>query len=106
MVGTPLEDAQRRDFTINALFYNLQTGKVEDYTGQGVDDLKKGLLRTPASATVTFNDDPLRALRAARFAARFNLKLHPDIIAAARTRNVKVSWITPLTCHRCEVGLY
>ena len=39
-VGTPYEDAMRRDFTVNALFYNLQTRLVEDYTGRGVDDLR------------------------------------------------------------------
>jgi len=39
-MGTPLEDAERRDLTINSLFYNIQEGKVEDMTGKGIEDLK------------------------------------------------------------------
>ncbi|KAF4646929.1 CCA tRNA nucleotidyltransferase, mitochondrial, partial [Perkinsus chesapeaki] len=63
-LGTPQEDASRRDFTINALFYNLRTAAVEDYTGKGLDDLRAGIIRTPLEPTITFQDDPLRILRA------------------------------------------
>ena len=62
--GTPLEDAMRRDLTINALYYNLNEKKVEDFTGKGIEDLKIGLCRTPLEAKRTFVDDPLRVLRA------------------------------------------
>ena len=55
-IGTPLQDAERRDFTINALFYNLQTRAVEDFTQQGLQDLKDGVIRTPLDADVTFLD--------------------------------------------------
>lgn len=81
--GTPLEDAMRRDFTINALFYNLNDGVVEDLTGQGLNDLRDGLIRTPMDPMCTFQDDPLRVLRAIRFASRFNFTLHPEIVNAA-----------------------
>eukprot|EP00952_Eustigmatos_sp_NYUAD-ZCMA_P010956 44673-Eustigmatos_ZCMA.PRE.1 len=68
--GTAEEDAYRRDFTINALFYNLNTREVEDLTGRGLTDLLgEGLIRTPLPARTTFLDDPLRLLRAVRFAA-------------------------------------
>ena len=50
--GTPLEDAMRRDLTINALYYNLNEKKVEDFTGKGIEDLKIGLCRTPLEADV------------------------------------------------------
>ena len=81
--GTALEDAMRRDFTINALFYNLNEGEVEDMTNMGLNDLREGLIRTPLDPLCTFNDDPLRVLRAIRFASRFNFTLHPDILSAA-----------------------
>ncbi len=57
----------RRDFTLNALFYNARTGEVEDFTGRGRADLAAGVLRTPLDPAVTLDEDPLRALRAVRF---------------------------------------
>ena len=68
--GTPLEDAQRRDLTVNSLFYNLHTGEVEDFTGQGLPDLRARTIRTPIEPELTFLEDPLRVLRAVRFAAQ------------------------------------
>ncbi|TPX32712.1 hypothetical protein SmJEL517_g04241 [Synchytrium microbalum] len=70
--GTPLEDALRRDITINALFYNVHTRK-------GLPDLKDGMVRTPLEPMQTFMDDPLRILRVIRFASRFNYVVHEDI---------------------------
>ena len=66
-IGTPLEDAYRRDLTINSLFYNVNTGTVEDFTMRGVSDLHDRLVRTPLPAIETFREDPLRLLRAVRF---------------------------------------
>jgi tRNA nucleotidyltransferase (CCA-adding enzyme) len=73
--GTPEEDAMRRDATINAMFYNLNTSSVEDLTRRGLDDLKNGLIRTPLEPVETFTDDPLRVLRLIRFAARFGYEI-------------------------------
>ncbi|KAK0537423.1 CCA tRNA nucleotidyltransferase, mitochondrial [Tilletia horrida] len=78
--GTAQEDAERRDITINSLFYNVHTEQVEDLTGKGLDDLRLGLVRTPLPAYQTFLDDPLRVLRCIRFAARFRYIFHPDIV--------------------------
>ncbi|CAJ1985966.1 tRNA nucleotidyltransferase [Leishmania donovani] len=64
--AAPVEDAQRRDFTINALFYNLHTGMVEDYT-TGLEDLRLRIIRCPLEPRTTFMDDPLRLLRGVRF---------------------------------------
>ena len=55
-IGTPQQDAERRDFTINALFYNLHSREVEDFTGRGLDDLRDGIVRTPLDPRVTFLD--------------------------------------------------
>ena len=57
--GTAQQDAERRDFTINSLFYNIGTSQVEDWTGRGLDDLRKGVIRTPLLAAQTFQDGVL-----------------------------------------------
>jgi len=75
--GTALEDAERRDATINALFYNLHSDLVEDFTG-GLEDLEKRRIRTPLEPEKTFEDDPLRVLRLIRFASRLNFAIDPD----------------------------
>ena len=82
--GTPVQDAMRRDFTLNALFYNLETGKVEDWTQRGLPDLLAGRLVTPLDPATTFRDDPLRVLRAIRFAVRYQFALDEAIENAAK----------------------
>ena len=67
--GTPREDAFRRDFTINALFYNVEDFSVIDYTG-GIDDLRHRLVRVIGDPAVRFCEDPVRMLRACEFAGR------------------------------------
>lgn len=86
--GTPKEDAQRRDLTINALFYNIHTQKVEDYVG-GLRDLEVKSARTPIDPVKTFMDDPLRILRIIRFATRFDLAISEDIYQAAIRKDVQ-----------------
>lgn len=66
-LGTPEEDAMRRDLTINSLFYNINTNTIEDFTGKGLDDLRDKIIRTPLDVETTLSDDPLRILRAIRF---------------------------------------
>lgn len=87
--ATPLDDALRRDFTVNSLFYNLRKKHVEDYTGRGIPDLlvNKALV-TPIDANLTFHDDPLRVLRAIRFGVRYGLTLSEEIVDAARSKEV------------------
>jgi len=65
-IGTPREDAFRRDLTINSMFFNLNTGTVEDLTGRGMKDLKDGVIMTPLEPRETLEDDPLRVLRSVR----------------------------------------
>ena len=75
--GSPEEDASRRDSTVNALFFNLQTSEIEDYTGRGLQDMELKLLKTPLSPYQTFKDDPLRVLRTIRFASRLGYRIDP-----------------------------
>ncbi|MFO7830976.1 MAG: polynucleotide adenylyltransferase PcnB [Desulfuromonadaceae bacterium] len=86
--GTPKEDAFRRDFTINALFYNIDDFSVIDYTG-GLDDLRRGIIRVIGDPDVRFAEDPVRMLRALEFSARLGFDLHPDI-APAIERNAEL----------------
>ncbi|TYZ63653.1 hypothetical protein PybrP1_006786 [[Pythium] brassicae (nom. inval.)] len=98
--GTPLQDAERRDFTINSLFYNISEQRVEDFTGRGLRDLRDGVLRTPLDPRVTFLDDPLRVLRAVRFASRFDLTLDPSLRAAIELEEVKEALVKKVSRER------
>ncbi|KAG2123576.1 hypothetical protein DEU56DRAFT_829184 [Suillus clintonianus] len=89
--GTPLEDALRRDLTINSLFYNVHTRSVEDFTEKGLDDLQNGIIRTPLPPRETFLDDPLRVIRCVRFASRFGFEIDPDLQQAAQLEIIQDS---------------
>ena len=74
-IGTPITDAERRDLSINSLFYNINEGKVEDFTNKGIHDLENGIIETPIDAEITFRDDPLRILRMLRFAIKYKFRI-------------------------------
>lgn len=77
------EDAQRRDFTINGLFYDPLSGRVIDYVG-GVDDLHARVVRAIRDPHERFAEDKLRMLRAVRFTATFGFELEPETLAAIK----------------------
>jgi poly(A) polymerase len=76
-----LDDLQRRDFTINAMAVSVPGHEFTDPYG-GVQDLAAGVIRTPAAPELSFSDDPLRMLRAARFAAKLRFTVDKPVIAA------------------------
>ena len=78
------EDLRRRDFTVNTLLMDFD-GNVHDPLGRGRQDLEARLLRTPADPVQTFSDDPLRMLRAIRFAAQLGFEVAPELLPAMRT---------------------
>jgi poly(A) polymerase len=80
--GTLLQDVERRDFTLNTLLKNLTTGEIIDLTGRGKKDLRDNILITPLDPDKTFEDDPLRMLRAIRFACKYGFKIPPFIMKA------------------------
>lgn len=86
--GTAEEDALRRDATINALFYNLQTETVEDFTGKGLDDMQRKIIRTPLAPYQTFKDDPLRILRLIRFASRLGYEIEAESMEAMKDKTI------------------
>lgn len=99
-LGTPLEDALRRDLTCNSLFFNVHSREVEDWTRHGLADLKDRIARTPLPPRQTFLDDPLRVLRCVRFAGRFDLKIEPDVSAAMKEEDIQEALGTKVSKER------
>lgn len=77
------EDLRRRDFSVNTLVMDFE-GNIQDRLSTGLADLEARILRTPADPVQTFGDDPLRMLRAVRFAAQLGFDLAPDLVPAMR----------------------
>lgn len=75
--GSIEEDAQRRDFTINSLYYSVADFTVRDYVG-GMQDLKEGIIRLIGNPETRYREDPVRMLRAVRFAAKLNMQISPE----------------------------
>ncbi|KAI1369314.1 hypothetical protein F5Y08DRAFT_334725 [Xylaria arbuscula] len=100
--GTAEEDALRRDATVNALFYNLNTSMVEDFTS-GLVDMEAKLIRTPLGPFQTFMDDPLRVLRLVRFASRLGFTI--DHAAEEVMGNANVLDALRLKISRERVGV-
>jgi poly(A) polymerase len=91
--GRPVEDARRRDFTINGLFYNIADFTVLDYVG-GIEDIREGLIRVIGDPDVRFREDPVRMMRAVEFAARLDFEIEPrtcDALLRHRTDILKAS---------------
>ncbi|WP_281830431.1 polynucleotide adenylyltransferase PcnB [Vibrio nigripulchritudo] len=78
--GTVDEDAERRDFTINAMYYSIADYSIHDYAG-GIDDLDDNLIRLIGDPETRYREDPVRMLRAIRFAAKLNMDIDEDTAA-------------------------
>lgn len=81
--GNLYDDLSRRDFTVNAMAKDPDTGEIIDYFG-GLEDIKEKLLRTPLPPIVTFDDDPLRILRGIRFSITKRLRVSEDMWQAMK----------------------
>lgn len=97
--GDVEQDARRRDFTINGLFFDIEHGEIVDFV-DGVEDLDRGVIRTIGDPLVRFREDPVRMIRAIKFAARLDftidaaswsalLECAPDIARCSRARLVE-----------------
>lgn len=92
--GTLLEDALRRDLTINALYKNISNDQIIDPTNKGIDDLKNKILRTPCDPNLTFIDDPLRMLRVIRFSSRYGWEINEETLQAIIRNKERLSIIS------------
>jgi poly(A) polymerase len=92
--GTPEEDAFRRDFTINALFYDIANFSIIDYTG-GLEDLEARVLRCIGDPVERFQEDPVRMLRAVAMAARLDFSIDPPIDAAIASHGSEIAKSAP-----------
>jgi poly(A) polymerase len=92
--GTPEEDALRRDFTINALAYDIGTFSVIDYV-DGLEDLRAGVVRSIGDPDVRLREDPVRMLRAVAIAARLNFVIEPTLLEAIRTHRHEIAKSSP-----------
>lgn len=91
--GSMDEDIWRRDFTVNALYYNIADFSVIDYS-TGLKDLEKGIIRIMGNPKERFREDPVRILRAIRFAAKLGFTIHPKTLAPIPTSHELLSHIS------------
>ena len=88
-------DLSRRDFTVNSMALELTTSTPEFIDPfDGLSDLTRKILRTPASAEQSFSDDPLRMMRAARFASQLGFEISPEVLSAMQTLSSRISIIS------------
>ena len=92
--GTPEEDAFRRDFTVNALFYNIADFSIIDYTG-GLDDLQARVIRSIGDPNERFREDPVRMTRAVAMAARLGFTIDPPIDVAIDAHRAEIARAAP-----------
>jgi len=88
--GTPEEDAFRRDFTINALFYDISNFSVIDYV-DGLADLRNGIVRSIGDPDVRLREDPVRMIRAIALAARLDFTIEPALLDAIRQHRREIA---------------
>src|SRR5260370_34570286 len=92
--GTPLQDARRRDFTINGLFYNIADFSVIDYVG-GLEDLTRKHVRVIGNPDVRFREDPVRMMRAIEFASRLGFEIEQETFAGILSHRNEVLKASP-----------
>ena len=91
--GTLEEDAWRRDFTINSLYYNLTDGSIVDYTG-GVKDVGLRIIRMIGDPTTRYQEDPVRMLRAIRFSAKLHFEIAPETASPMNELSILITHIS------------
>ena len=94
--GTLQDDQNRRDFTINALALSLNSKKYGNLIDpfNGINDLNNKIIKTPLSPEITYNDDPLRMLRAIRFASKLNFKIEENSFKSIEKLHSRIKIIT------------
>jgi len=93
--GSALDDAFRRDFTVNAIFYDPVHDIVVDHTGLGLKDLENGIVRTIGNPELRFEEDPVRILRAIKLAGQYGFHMEPATEAAVRKKMELIHLASP-----------
>jgi len=94
VAGKIEDDATRRDLTINSLLKNISTGEILDISGKGIEDIKNGIIRTTQDADVIFKEDPLRMMRAIRFATKYNFDIVTDVLKSIKKNSDMINTIS------------
>lgn len=89
------QDCRRRDLTINALYYDISRQKMLDILGTSIDDIHNHIIRTPDDPDSTFDDDPVRILRAVRLAARYGWDIEPKTFEAMKKNSYRLKIVRP-----------
>lgn len=105
LFGAPDEDAVRRDFTVNALFYNIADYSVIDYV-DGIADLRAGLIRIIGDPIVRFTEDPVRMVRAVRFAAMLGFEIERETYAAIIELKDRIALASPARMYEETLKLF
>lgn len=92
--GSPEEDALRRDFTINALFYEIERFSIIDHVG-GLSDIRNRLVRSIGDPNIRFREDPVRMIRAVRFASRLGFRIEPATFNAVLRHHQEILKASP-----------
>ena len=94
--GTLKDDMERRDFTINAMAICVNKDRFGELIDpfDGIADLEARIIRTPLDPDITFSDDPLRMMRAIRFATQLNFRIHPETFKAIARNRKRIEIIT------------
>ncbi len=95
-IGTLQDDQERRDFTINALAFSLNTENFGDLVDpfNGVEDLKNKIIKTPLNPDITYSDDPLRMMRAIRFSTQLNFEIESESLKAISKNKDRINIIS------------
>lgn len=92
--GSIEDDCMRRDLTINSLYCDVSTDEIIDITGNGVNDIRNHIIRTPADPDLTYDDDPLRILRCIRFASRYGWGIEAETMEGMKRNAFRLEIIT------------
>ncbi len=93
-VGSLKDDVYRRDFTINSLIMNIVTGEISDITGKGISDIENKIIRSTSDPEIIFGEDPLRMLRAVRFAVQLDFKIEQETETGIKENADKLEFIS------------
>ncbi|KJZ71012.1 hypothetical protein HIM_09591 [Hirsutella minnesotensis 3608] len=104
--GTAEEDALRRDATVNALFFHLDSQRIVDHTARGLDDMAAGIIRTPLEPRKTFMDDPLRVLRLVRIGSKLGYAVDPETRKWMADPEIHAALVAKVSRERVGIELF